>query len=66
MRIATVIGLARCGNIININLENELAPSISDASNCSRSRDCNAVNKIKVAKGNHCQLIIQITDKSGA
>src|SRR3954462_2786107 len=49
-----------------MNVENALAPSISAASFCSSSWDCNAVSKIRVAKGNHSQDTIRITASKGA
>src|ERR1700761_2216091 len=43
-----------------------LAPSISAASFCSSSSDCNAVSRISVANGSHCHDTIRMMENSGA
>ena len=63
IKITIVIARAKCGIIINQNLPNKRAPSISAASICSLSSDCIAVKRIRVAKGNHCQLKMIVNDK---
>src|ERR1700676_3619339 len=49
-----------------MKVESGLAPSISAASFCSSSWDCNAVSRIRVANGSHCQATIRITASKGA
>jgi hypothetical protein len=66
IRITTVTARDMCGTMMWRNREKALAPSISDASSCSRSSDCSAVSRIKVAKGSHCDATIRMMENSGA
>src|SRR3954454_5025181 len=49
-----------------MNVDSALAPSISAASFCSSSWDCDAVSRIRVANGSHSQATIRITANNGA
>jgi hypothetical protein len=60
-----VIARLRCGSVMNTKRATGLAPSISAASSCSLSSDWNAVSRISVAKGSHCQDTIRMIENTG-
>ena len=61
----TVMGRARWGTMMWQKRAIALAPSMRAASICSRSSDCMAVSRIRVAKGTHCQATMMPTENSG-